>query len=621
MCSCIGVAPFIICNSVQQYNHYDTKSLSLWSYLSVFVPLWPAFFHLHYFCHMLKHFFISCFSFFFFHSASAQLFPVKNYPKDYFRNPQNIPIKLNANYGEMRPNHFHMGLDFSTLKKENLPQYAVADGYIGKVKIEAGGFGNAIYINHPNGFTSLYAHLNAFYPALQQWVIEQQYTAQSWKIELNIPPNLFPVKKGQFIAYSGNTGGSQGPHLHFEIRKTSDEACLNPLLFDFNMYDVTPPDLKRLAVYDRNQSTYEQVPKTSALVKAAGGYTIPGGTITVNSNRISFAIVATDRLTGVPNPNGIYEAVVYVDDEPVSGFQVDDIDYLQTRYLNAHADYKIKTGGGPYYQHITPLPGDRLKIYQKWKDDGMVLLNDTAVHPIKIAVKDANGNTSVLQFKIKRAATVAAPANYQHDSRYMLPNQINVFERDDIQLITSEKSLYDAIRFVYNYKTSATAYSNIHVLHSPFIPVHDSMYVRIRPNKTIPVELQNRIIMVKTARGKTDVMKTTVAKGWHEAKFREFGEFRLEADTLPPTIAVIGVKEGGVLTAGGRITCVVNDNWKEIKNFKAELDGAWLRFVQRGNGFTYWVDEHCPAGEHELMIHAEDEAGNVIERIIRFTRK
>ena len=104
---------------------------------------------------MLKHFFILYFSFFIFHFASAQLFPPKNYPQGYFRNPQNIPIKLNANFGEMRPNHFHMGLDLNTLKKENLQEYAVADGYIAKIKIEPGGFGNAIYINHPNGYTSL----------------------------------------------------------------------------------------------------------------------------------------------------------------------------------------------------------------------------------------------------------------------------------------------------------------------------------------------------------------------------------------------------------------------------------------------------------------------------------
>jgi murein DD-endopeptidase MepM/ murein hydrolase activator NlpD len=570
---------------------------------------------------MIKHVFSFHFLLFTFYFSSAQLFPAKNYPQGYFRNPQNIPIKLNANFGEMRPNHFHMGLDLNTLKKENLPEYAVADGYIAKIKIEAGGFGNAIYINHPNGYTSLYAHLNEFYPALQQWVIEQQYKAQSWKIELNLTPDLFPVKKGQFIALSGNTGGSQGPHLHFEIRRTSDEACLNPLLFDFNIYDVTPPDLKRLAVYDRNQSTYEQVPKSTALVKVASGYSIPGGTMLVNSNRISFAIVATDRLTGVPNANGIYEAVAYLGDEPVSGFLIDDIDYLETRYFNAHADYKIKATGGLYYQQLTPLPGDKLTIYKKWNNDGMVQLNDTAVHQIKIIVKDANGNASTLQFKIKRSSSVSTAVNIQNDSRYMLPNQINVFERDDVQMISTEKSFYDAFRFIYNYKTNAKAYSNVHVMHTYTIPIHDVIPFRIKPNRNIPIDLQNRMLMVKAAKGKTDVSKAVFSKGWYEAGFREFGEFWLEADTIPPTLGIMGIKEGGTITAGSRIIILADDNWKEIKNFRAELDGQWLRFVQRGNHFTYKVDEHCPLGEHELRVAIEDEAGNTTDLVIRFIRK
>lgn len=570
---------------------------------------------------MLKQILGFLFSLFIVGSVTAQLFPPKNYEKGYFRNPQNIPIKLNANYGEMRPNHFHMGLDFSTQQRENLQQFAVADGYVGRIKIEAGGFGNAIYLYHPNGLTTLYAHLNEFYPALQKWVVEQQYKAQSWKIELELTPDLFPVKKGQFIAYSGNTGGSQGPHLHFEIRKTENDACLNPLLFNFGIPDATPPDLKRIAVYNRNQSTYEQVAKTFALVKSGSGYTIPGGVLTVNSSRISFALVATDRVTGVPNANGIYEAVTYVDNEPVSGFQIDDIDYIETRYLNAHADYKIKANGGPYYQHITALPGDRLKMYQRWKDNGMVVLNDTSVHQIKIVVKDANGNASTIQFKAKRTMSTIPEADYQRDSRYMLPNQINIFERDDIQMVTTEKSLYDAIRFIYNYKSNAKAYSNVHVMHTPTIPVHDYIPFRIRPNRAIPAELSDRIIMVRTGRGKTDVFKATESKGWYEAKFRDFGEFRLEADATPPTIAIMGVANGGVLTAAGRITCVVADNWSKWKNFRAELDGQWLRFVNRGNTHVYRVDQYCAPGEHELKITVEDEAGNIAERVIRFTRK
>jgi murein DD-endopeptidase MepM/ murein hydrolase activator NlpD len=568
---------------------------------------------------MLKHFFIFYFLFFNFHFSDAQVFPEKDYPSNYFRYPLGIPLKLNANFGEMRPNHFHMGLDLFTLRRENLPVYAPADGWISKIKIDPNGFGNAIYVSHPNGYTTLYAHMNTFPPGTAQAIKEAQYAKQSWKGDVDFEQNQFPVKKGQLIGYSGNTGASAGPHVHYEIRRTEDDACLNALLFH-KVYDVTPPDITRLAVYDRNKSTYEQTPRTMGLVRAAGGYTVSGGTLTVNSSCISFALVATDRVTGVPNNNGIFEAVVYMDDEPVSGFQIDGVDYLQTRYLNAHIDYRIKTGGGSYFQHISPLPGDQLPIYYK-KDDGLIHLNDTILHAVKIVVKDANGNASQLRFNVKRTEATTPVANVQKDSRYMLPNQINIFEMADVQMVSTEKSFYDAFRFNYNYKTSAVAVSNVHVMHSPLIPVHDSMIFRIKPIKPVSATGVNRVIMIKSARGRTVIERATLVKGWYEAKFREFGEFWLEVDEVPPTIAVAGVAEGSVLGAGAPITVTVADNKKEIRSFRAELDGQWLLFSGLGPVFRYRVDEYCPVGEHELKLLVEDEAGNTTERIIHFSRK
>ncbi len=568
---------------------------------------------------MLKHFLVLYFSFFIFHFAQAQVFPEKSYPVNYFRYPLDIPLKLNANFGEMRPNHFHMGLDLFTLRKENLPVYAPAEGWISKIKIDPNGFGNAIYVSHPNGYTTLYAHMNTFPPGTAQAIKEAQYAKQKWNGDVEFAKNQFPVKKGQLIGYSGNTGASAGPHVHYEIRRTDDDACLNALLFH-KVYDVTPPDITRLVVYDRNKSTYEQTPRSLSLVRAAGGYTVTGNTVTVNSDRISFAMVATDRITGVPNSNGIFEAVVYMDEEPISGFQIDGIDYLQTRYLNAHIDHKIKTAGGSYYQHLSPLPGDRLPIYFK-KEDGLIHLDDTVSHPIKIAVKDPNGNTSTVRFSIKRTEAVSSAANVQKDSRYMLPNQINIFETAEVQLVSTEKSFYDAFKFNYNYKTSASAVSNIHVMHTPLIPVHDSMIVRIKPNKAISESARNRVIMIKNARGKAVVERAILVKGWYEAKFRELGEFWLETDEVPPTIAVAGVADSGTVVNNTLITVTVADNKKEIRSYRAELDGEWLLFSGLGPVFRYRVDEYCPAGDHELKLKVEDEAGNITERVIRFTRK
>src|SRR5215467_8908764 len=159
-----------------------------------------------------------------------------NYPKYYFRDPLGIsPMEIVANFGELRPDHWHMGLDIRTKQKENFPVYAAASGYIARIKVEKFGYGRSIYINHPNGLTTVYGHLNKFFPALEEYVTEQQYKNQSWEIELSFDKKQFPVFKSQLIAYSGSTGNSAGPHVHFEIRNTKSTKCLNPLLFGFPM--------------------------------------------------------------------------------------------------------------------------------------------------------------------------------------------------------------------------------------------------------------------------------------------------------------------------------------------------------------------------------------------------
>ena len=188
-------------------------------------------------------------------------------------------------------------------------------------------------------------------------------------------------------------------------------------------------------------------------------------------------------------------------------------------------------------------------------------------------------------------------------------------------MVSSEKSFYDAFRLVYKYKTSATAYSNIHVMHTPIIPVHDSMMIRIKPNKEIPASARNCVVMIHNTKGKLVVERAALVKGWYEAKSRDFGEFWLEVDEVPPTITVAGVTDGGTVVAGSPITVTVADNKKAIYSFRAELDGQWLMFAGLGPVFRYKTDEYCAIGEHELKLRVEDEAGNVTERIIRFTRK
>lgn len=370
----------------------------------------------------------------------CQLFAPADYPRNYFRDPLAIPMSLAANFGELRPNHYHMGLDIRTQHRENLPVFAAGDGYIARVSIEPFGFGQAVYINHPNGYTTVYGHLNKFFPALAAYIHKEQYRRRSWQIYLELPPSLFPVRKGDLIAYSGNTGGSQGPHLHFEIRRTAGDLNLNPLLFGLPVPDNTTPTIEQLAWYDRSKSVYEQSPHLLPVHKdnISGGarFTITPTLLNVPVTHIGFALAAFDTQSGSSNPNGIFEAELFMDERPVIGFQMDKISYDNTRNVNAHIDYKTRLTGGPFLQQLFFLPGYPLpSIYAvpngasgRYADPAALIaagshptcgtldIGDGRPHAIRIEVRDTYGNTTRLSFEVKynpAASTdvfVASPA-------------------------------------------------------------------------------------------------------------------------------------------------------------------------------------------------------------------
>jgi murein DD-endopeptidase MepM/ murein hydrolase activator NlpD len=630
-------------------------------------------------------------------ASVTQDFPPADYPRGYFRDPLNIPMSLAANFGELRPNHYHMGLDIRTQKKVNLPVFAAADGYIAKVVIEPGGFGQAIYINHPNGYTTLYAHLNKFMPALAAYVQRQQYKLQSWKLAIDIPPGLFPVRKGDQVAYSGSTGGSEGPHLHFEIRRTSDDVNLNPLLFGLPVPDHTPPVIRSLAIYDRNKSVYEQSPRilpvhpappagrnpaasrstpaarnpaasnassgntlasrnsaasrnTSAATKAqpadkaasanSATFQLTPARLTVNSSRISFAIAAFDTQSGSSNPNGIFQAILYDNDSPVIGFQMDRISYDNTRDLNAHIDYKTRETGGPFLQQLSELPGyTGPSIYRSFRQradhpelpaDGVIDLADGAMHKIRIVVKDADGNRSTLEYQVRFAKGTDRPESVGDSipgpvtGKRFYPGMLDGFETDNCAFYIGEKSLYDSVFIHYGTASLLSlpgAVSDVHAIGAPYIPLREPMLVRIRPNAGWRDAATDHVVMVCFSGNKKEVQRPEWQGGWASAKFREFGDFQLVEDNEAPVITPIGLLNGADLGHSSRIAISVKDNLGAIRSFRAELDGQWLCFTNdKGLAFIYTFDEHCPPGKHTLTVTAEDEAGNKATGSYAFTR-
>lgn len=576
-----------------------------------------------------------------------------SYPTEYFRNPLDIPIKLAANFGELRANHYHMGLDIRTQQKENLPVLAAADGYVARVVIEPMGFGQAIYIRHPNGYTTLYAHLNKFYPALAAYVDAEQYRLKSWQVSLDIPAGLFPVKKGMFIAFSGNRGGSQGPHLHFEIRRSSDDTNLNPLLFGMPVTDDVPPVILRLAIYDRSLSTYEQTPWIIPVRKtAAGACRLDDSVVIVGATHISFSISASDSQSGSTNPNGIYQATLYKDGTPISSFIMDDISYLDTRKINAHIDYKTHERGGPWLQHLSRLPGYLAPtIYQNTltppravasatglihAPDGVLDLADGLPHPILIEVKDAYGNTTVLKFQVQyRPTPSSAIQAVPLPGKSFSPGSLDGFEGENVAFYVGENSLYDNVHIGCTIADSALeALSPVYTIGSTVVPLQEPLLVRIKPRMTpLPADNESlarskeKIVMVRTAGGKKDVVAPEWLDGWASARFREFGDFQLVEDRNAPVITPVGLPglprlyDGAVLTKAKRIAFRVKDDLGGIRRFRAELDGQWLCFSNdKYLDFIYEFDKHCPRGKHVLKVTAEDVAGNSTTKEYKFTR-
>jgi murein DD-endopeptidase MepM/ murein hydrolase activator NlpD len=549
--------------------------------------------------------------------SRAQFFETPPYPKGYFRNPLDIPISLSGNFGELRPNHYHMGLDFKTEKRENLRVYAAAGGFVSRIKIEPGGFGRAIYIEHPNGFTTLYCHLNDFYPALEQWVRAQQEAAQQWEQSIQVPRGLFPIKQGDFIAMSGNTGGSQAPHLHFEIRRTNDDVNLNPQLFGFPLADQTKPTILRLGIHDRNQSTYAQGPQIVTVRNTGGMYTTQPALIRTSAERVSFSITTYDTHTGSSNLNGVFEGELWVDDKPIIGFRMDQISYLSTRYMNAHIDYRTKMTGGPYLQHLSELPGFLSSIYQKRGGDGVIQLGDQAIHRVRIISRDAAGNQSELQFNIQYNGAPVKPVSTE---RLYYPMMMEVYESPDLEFFLGERCLYDrtSVAVVKKVASDPQSISAVFSIGSASIPLQDSMVVRIQPNRTITEAMRSKTLMRRTTGAKKGVQKVEWQGLWASAKFRDFGNFELVVDTEAPQILPVGFTDGTTISPGKRLMVTVKDNQERFKSFRGEVDGKWLRFTNdKGKTFTYQVDEKFPKGEHILSLRVEDEAGNIAQKNIR----
>ena len=545
-----------------------------------------------------------------------------NYPQGYFRDPLNIPIQLAANFGELRTDHFHMGLDIRTQSKENLPVYAAADGYVSRIKIEKYGYGRAIYITHPNGYTTLYAHLNSFYPQLEQYLKNKQYKDEKWEQDFELPANMFPVVKGQFIANSGNTGGSAGPHLHFEIRDTKTGNNLNPLLFGMPLQDNISPLVYNLFWYDRRYSAYTVTGQSISIVKKNGVYTTTVPVIKVGSPVVSLGVRMEDMNNASSFKFGVYNAALYVDDVLQFEFKLNDFSYDDSRYVNASMDYSKWVKNNQGIQYLSLLPGNKLNIFAQPKTDGKILLSDSSIHKIKILLSDEKQNTSTISFSIKYDEALVKNYSIPADATVCDANSVNNIKTNNASIHFDDKAFYDALPLMVHETSLSNAKQVSPTIHigDYSIPVHDDYNVMIKASGYNSA-LKDKIVMQLKSGTSTTVKKGVWQGDWMLSSFDELGDAALLIDTIAPVFISVGWSNGATFISQKTLTIKCVDDISRIENFTATLDGKWLMFAKKTDYFIYTFDEHCTSGTHTLNITATDVAGNVANRTYTFTKQ
>lgn len=545
-----------------------------------------------------------------------------NYPQGYFRNPLNIPIQLAANFGELRSDHFHMGLDIRTQSRENLPVHAAADGYISRVKIEKYGYGRAIYINHPNGYTTLYGHLNSFYDKLEKYLKDKQYADEKWEQDFELPANMFRVVKGQFIANSGNTGGSQGPHLHFEIRDTKTGNNLNPLLFGMPLQDNIAPIVYGLYWYDRRFSAYTVTPQPISIIKKNGVYTSTTAVVRVGSPIVSLGLRMEDMNNASSFKFGVYEAALYVDDALQFEFKLNDFIYDDSRYVNASMDYTrwIKNKQG--IQYLSVLPGNKINIFTRPGSDGKIVLRDTSTHKIKIVLTDEKQNTSTISFLLKYDKSLQKDYPFPLTATVVDVNSTSNIKTNNASIYFDEDAFYDALPLnVYEMPAAISKQVSPTVrIGDHTIPVHSDYNIMLKASM-IDNSLQNKIVMELKSGNSIAIKKGIWQNGWMISSFDELGDVRLLIDTIAPLLIPVAWKNGATFISQKTLTLKCTDDISRIADFTATLDGKWLMFAKKSNYFIYTFDEHCTSGTHTLTVSATDIAGNITTQTYNFTKQ
>ena len=547
------------------------------------------------------------FSFFFF-LISLVCLGQNQHPKDFFSVPLEIPMQLSGNFGELRPNHFHAGFDFKTNQREGLNIHAAADGYVSRIKISTAGYGKAIYITHPNGYTTVYGHLQKAIGTIQDKIEELQYSGKSYEIEAFFKPNELPIKKGQIIALSGNTGGSEGPHLHFEFRDNKSENIINPLFFGLDLKDTKKPIVSSLLVYpiDANSTANEsKIPVILNLSLQKDGTYLSEKVLA--TGRIGFGINAVDWDDVSYNANGIYKSQLISNGTPTFGYEFDQMVFDEGRYVNAFIDYyRYKKTHQRVQKLFMKNAYNWSNIYQN-VGNGIynVVPNFTGVQ--RVEVSDFSNNKTIISIPIQYSNQAAAVLNPIKSTKYFVKAKVDgIFEKDNFSVSFPAGTFYDD--FYLNFEVK----NNILHLHDDTVPAHSNF--TITAVDSVSAEEEKKKMFLASFNGKKWTFNTTKLVGnTFTCKTKTLGQFTLMKDTIAPTIKIAKSIEGKWITAQKSISLTISDNLSGVKTYNGYLNDVWVLFEYEPklNKITHiFKDNLLLEGANKLKVIVTDNVGN-----------
>lgn len=552
---------------------------------------------------------------------------IEKYPINYFRSPLDIPLLLSGNFGELRNNHFHSGLDIKTQGVEGKNVYAIADGFVSRIKIMPIGYGKIVYITHPNGYTSSYAHLQHFKGKLADYIKKYQYNNETFEMDFYPPDSAVVVKKGDVIALSGNSGSSGGPHLHFEMRETVSEYAINPLLFGFDIKDEVKPVIKSITVFPLNDTSFvnnRNATQEFTVIGNNGTYQLSNNVIITAYGQVGVGINAYDQQSGTSNQNGVYSVLLFDNNELIYKSELSSFSFDHSRALNSLIDYDIYLKRKTRFQRSCIEPNNPLTIFKEQKNNGAIAIANKETNIINYVIGDFHKNTSMLSFSIigsKPEGVSIATLKPKIDTLFKYSDH-NILDKQNIVVNFPKGVFYSDLPLQYQEKPAkSNTLTPVYQIHTDVTPIHDYIEVSIKVGR-ITEEQRKKAVIVNY-----DHNNTLYSRGgeWRNnyltAKSKIMGGFSVMLDTIPPVINLVNIFANKNMSNNSSIIATMSDNLSGIKTYRGEIDGKWILMDYDAKRARLEHDfDNLPAGEHIFKLEVTDFVGNSKVVEVPFTR-